>query len=159
MTMKIISESVNDTLKLGKLIAKNLHKGDILCLFGELGCGKTVLTKGIAQGLGIKSSKIISPSFVLIREHLKGRLPLYHFDLYRLKDAHDILALGYEEYLFDDGVTVVEWADRLKYLIPKELLKISLKVTGEKKRSIEISASGQQYEEMVHKLKIKRRTV
>ena len=82
--MEIVSDSVNDTIKVGSLIAKALNPGDIICLFGQLGSGKTVLAKGIARGLGIKKSNVISPSCVLIRRHLEGRLPLYHFDLYRL---------------------------------------------------------------------------
>ena len=79
--MDVISKSVAQTLNLGRRLARNLKAGDILCLFGNLGSGKTVLTKGIAEGLGVDKSKVISPSFVLIREHRQGRLPLYHFDL------------------------------------------------------------------------------
>src|SRR3989338_3030772 len=112
--MEIISKSVHDTKSIGKTIAKHLKAADIICLFGELGSGKTMLTKGIAGGLKIKESKVISPTFVLIREHSKGILPFYHFDLYRLKNECEIAAIGYEEYLYGDGVSVIEWADRLK---------------------------------------------
>jgi tRNA threonylcarbamoyladenosine biosynthesis protein TsaE len=150
--MKVLSKSVNDTLKIGKVIAKNLRKADIICLFGELGSGKTVLTKGIASGLGIKRRKVISPSFVLIRQYSTARIPLYHFDLYRLKTIEDILALGYEEYFYDDGITVVEWADRLKYLLPKEYLKIKLYIKSDSQRLLQISAFGKHYRELLGKI-------
>jgi tRNA threonylcarbamoyladenosine biosynthesis protein TsaE len=93
--MKIISRSFKETLKIGGIIAKYLKPQDIICLSGKLGSGKTVLAKGIASGLGIEVFNVTSSSFVLIREHLKGRLPFYHFDLYRLKAARDISVLGY----------------------------------------------------------------
>jgi len=152
LLMKIISKSVNDTLKIGKVIAKNLEKADIVCLFGELGSGKTVLTKGIASGLGIKRSKVISPSFVLIRQYSTAKMPFYHLDLYRLKTIEDILALGYEEYFYDEGITVIEWADRLKYLLPKEYLKIKLYIKSNSQRLLKISASGKHYKELLDKI-------
>lgn len=151
--MKIVSRCVNDTLNIGKRIAANIQEGDIICLYGDLGSGKTVLTKGIAQGLGIKKDKVISPSFVLIRQYNQGVLPLYHFDLYRLRVQKDILALGYEEYLYNEGVAVIEWADRLGYLLPKEYLRVDLGVRGAKKRQIEITFLGRRYEKLVERLK------
>jgi len=147
--MKIISNSVNETVKLGQVIARNLKPGDIICLFGQLGSGKTVFTKGIAQGMGIKKNMVSSPSFVLLRQHTKGRLPLYHFDLYRLKDLGDILGLGYEEYLYDKGVTIVEWADRLKYLLPQEYLKIKLSLKKDSQRLLEFIPVGRRYKELL----------
>ena len=150
--MKIISNSVNNTIRIGKIISKSLEPGDIICLFGDLGSGKTVLTKGIAEGLGIKRDRIISPSFVLIRQHQKGKFPLYHFDLYRLKDLGDILGLGYEEYFFDKGVTVIEWADRLKNLLPQEFLRIRLSVKTDSKRSLEFIAKGRRYTGLIKEL-------
>jgi len=149
--MKIVSRSVGDTIKIGRKIAKNLEKGDIVCLIGKLGSGKTVLTKGIAAGLGIKKEKIISPTFVLIRQY-RSKMPLYHFDLYRLAAPKDILVLGYEEYLYDEGVTVIEWANRLKYLLPEEYLKIELLITGDKLRLLELNAFGKHYKESLKKI-------
>ncbi len=143
--MKLISKSVKQTLAIGTKIAKNLKKGDIICLFGELGSGKTVLTKGIAAGLGIERDKIISPSFVLIRQYPGAKIPLYHFDLYRLRAAGDILVLGYEEYLYGAGVSVIEWADRLKYLLPAEFLKIELTIKAKTERWLKVSAFGKRY--------------
>ncbi len=147
--MQIISQSVSNTIKIGRVIAKNLKPADIICLFGELGSGKTVLTKGIATGLKIPQDKVISPSFVLIRIHNDGRLPLYHFDLYRLEKPQDILALGYEEYLFGEGVTVVEWADRLKRIMPSEFLKINLSLLADSRRLIKFSSYGGRYKELL----------
>ena len=152
--MQIISKSVNNTLAIGRAISKNLQLGDIICLFGQLGSGKTVLTKGIAQGLRIKKEKIISPTFVLIREY-KAKFPFYHLDLYRLKEPRDILNLGYEEYLYNEGITVIEWADRLKYLLPREYLKIELFIKSNSQRLIEFSALGKRYEELLGSLKNK----
>lgn len=150
--MHLISHSAKETMYIGKALAKNLKRGDIICLFGELGSGKTVLTKGIASGLGINNARVNSPSFVLIREYAQGRVPLYHFDLYRLKAQKDILALGYEEYLYGEGIAVIEWADRLKYLLPGEFLKVELFVRGESERRLEFSAVGERYKGMLAKI-------
>lgn len=150
--MRLISNSVSDTLKIGKQIAKNLRKGGIICLFGDLGSGKTVLTKGVAQGLGVKRNIVISPSFVLIRQYNAGRVPLYHFDLYRLKEPQDLLLLGYEEYLYDEGISVIEWAERLKYLLPQEYLKIKLYIKPGKQRLLEITAVGNSYKGLLDKI-------
>jgi tRNA threonylcarbamoyladenosine biosynthesis protein TsaE len=137
--MKIISRSVKETLRFGHKIAQKLKKGDIICLFGQLGSGKTVLAKGIIEALGVKRDKIISPTFCLIRQYQQAKFPVYHFDLYRLRQPHDVLELGYEEYLFGSGITVIEWADRLKYLLPAKYLKITLFIRGEQKRLISFS--------------------
>lgn len=150
--MEIISKSVNETKNIGEVIAKHLRPADIICLFGELGSGKTILAKGIARGLKIKESKVISPSFVLIREHSKGILPLYHFDLYRLKNECEIAAIGYDEYLYDDGVSVIEWADRLKSLMPKYFLKIELIFKSGSLRKIKFSAFGARYKGLLKKI-------
>jgi tRNA threonylcarbamoyladenosine biosynthesis protein TsaE len=150
--MKIISHSVSDTLKIGRAIAKNLEKGDIICLFGQLGSGKTVLTKGIASGLGIRRDAITSPSFILMRQYSKAKLPFYHFDFYRLNTLKNILTLGYEEYFYGNGVTVIEWADRLKYLLPPEFLKIALFIKNNKQRLLEFRAFGRHYKEVLGKI-------
>ncbi|HTZ11113.1 MAG TPA: tRNA (adenosine(37)-N6)-threonylcarbamoyltransferase complex ATPase subunit type 1 TsaE [Candidatus Margulisiibacteriota bacterium] len=144
--MDIISHSVGDTLKIGKAIAAQLKGSEIICLFGEFGSGKTILTKGIAKGLDITKEAVLSPSFVLIREHPGGRLPLYHFDLYRLKGEADIALLGYEEYLYGKGISVIEWAERLNKLLPREYLKVELFIRGKNERRIKFSAFGPQYD-------------
>lgn len=150
--MEIISNSVKETLNLGKRIARSLQKGDIVCLFGQFGSGKTVFTKGLASGMGIRKEEIISPSFVLIREYSGSPIALYHFDLYRLKDPQDIIRLGYEEYLYDEGVAVIEWADRLKRLLPKEYLKIELIVKSSSMRLFRFKGIGRRYEDLLEKL-------
>ena len=143
--MRVTSKSYKDTLKLGRIIAGRIKPADIICLFGQLGAGKTVLVKGIAEGLGIKRGEVVSPSFILMRLHKKGKIPLYHFDLYRLNNAQDILGLGYEEYLYGNGVAVIEWADRLKYLLPKEFIKVELYIKAERQRALKFSAFGRRY--------------
>jgi tRNA threonylcarbamoyladenosine biosynthesis protein TsaE len=149
--MQITSGSVSDTLRLGRHIARNLRKGDIICLCGDLGSGKTVLAKGIAEGLGIEKKEVVSPTFIIMREY-DGRLPMYHFDLYRLRDAGEMTGLGYEEYFFDNGVSVIEWAERLGGLTPASYLKIKIKVTAEKMRRITLTAKGGRYKEVIEKI-------
>lgn len=137
--MKLISNSVEETIKIGEKLAKRIKKGSCVALVGDLGSGKTVLTKGIAKGLGVKNPRYVnSPTFVIIKEY-KGRLPLYHFDLYRLNRSSVIDTENFEEYFYDDGVTVIEWADKIRKLLPKKFIEIRLKVIGENKRRIEIS--------------------
>ena len=147
--MKLLSNSVKDTINIGKAIAGNVQSGDIICLFGDLGSGKTMLTKGIAQGLKVNKKNVLSPSFVLLREYLNARIPLFHFDFYRLKNPKDILDIGYEEYFFGGGLTVIEWADRLKYLKPKEFLKVRLFVKGVLKRQFVFKAYGRRHKELL----------
>ncbi|MDD5428909.1 MAG: tRNA (adenosine(37)-N6)-threonylcarbamoyltransferase complex ATPase subunit type 1 TsaE [Candidatus Omnitrophica bacterium] len=136
--MKFISNSVEETIAIGVGLAKSLKKGACIALIGDLGSGKTVLTKGIAEGLGVKDPRYVnSPTFVIIKEY-KGRLPLYHFDLYRLNKATLLDAESYEEYFYGDGVTVIEWADKIRPLLPKKRIEVRLKAAGENKRKIEI---------------------
>ena len=150
--MHITTHSENETLKLGKIIAKYLKPGDIVCLMGELGTGKTILTKGIAVGLRIDKSKITSSSFILIRAHLEGRLPLYHFDLYRLEDIKSISLLGYEEYIYGDGVSIIEWAKRLKSLAPLECLRLELFHRLNSDRLIKFYAKGKRYKKIASQI-------
>lgn len=134
-----ISKSVEDTMKAGEKLAGRLKKGDLVAMIGDLGSGKTVLTKGIAKGLGVKNARYVnSPTFVIIKEY-KGKLPLYHFDLYRLDHPGILDSENFEEYFYGDGITVVEWADKIKGLLPKKRWKVKISVTGESKRKIEIS--------------------
>ena len=134
-----ISKSVEDTLSFGEKLAKRFKKGDFVALIGDLGAGKTVLTKGIAKGLGVKDARYVnSPTFVIIKEY-KGKLPLYHFDLYRLDHPGLLDAGNFDEYFYGDGVTVVEWADKIKGLLPKNRWEIRISVIGKERRKIEIS--------------------
>ena len=148
---KIISSGPEETKAFGKHLAKCLKSGDIVCLFGDLGSGKTTLIKGIAAGLNISPTKVNSPTFVLMNIH-EGRLPLFHFDLYRLENIHGINSIGYDEFLYGDGVSVIEWADRLGEFLPEEYLKIEMKHKKLDERVIQLSAKNRNfnYESFVH---------
>ena len=136
--MKFISNSVEETIQIGVKLARKLKKGDVIALIGDLGSGKTILTKGIAEGLGVKNPRYVnSPTFVIIKEY-KGKLPLYHFDLYRLSRSTLLDAESYDEYFYDDGVTVIEWADKIRTLLPEKRIEVRLKAAGEEKRRIDV---------------------
>jgi tRNA threonylcarbamoyladenosine biosynthesis protein TsaE len=152
--MRKLSTSVNQTLRIGKLLAQKLCGGEIILLSGSLGAGKTVLAKGIAQGLGIDQYNVVSPTFVLLRVY-KGKHLLHHFDFYRIKSPKDILALGYEEYLYSDAVTVIEWPERLKFLLPKEFLKIKLSNKSRNHRILEFIGRGPRYKQLLGSIKEK----
>ena len=139
--IEIISRSREETMRLGNAIALQAGAGDIICLFGDLGSGKTTLVKGMAKGLKINPTHLNSPTFVLFNIY-EGKLPLYHFDLYRLEKAREILNLGYEEYFYGKGVTVVEWAERLNNLLPEKFLRVELFHQNNSERLIKISAQG-----------------
>lgn len=145
--MEFIVDSVDKTLALGIKIGQLVNPGDIICLIGDLGTGKTHLTKGIANGLQIKSN-ITSPTFTIVNEY-EGRLKLYHFDVYRVNDADEIYAIGFDEYIFSDGVSIIEWANYIEELIPKEHIGINIKKApelGVDFRKIEILYSGSRYD-------------
>ena len=149
--MEKLSTSVSQTLKIGKAIARNLRGGEIILLSGCLGAGKTVLAKGIAQGLGIDKDNVISPTIVLLRVH-QGKHLLQHFDLYRLRTIEDIFALGYEEYFYSQAVTLIEWPERLKFLLPKEFLKIKLSMKAKNKRHFKFTAKGKKHKQLLDKI-------
>jgi len=149
--MEKSTSSVNQTLRLGKKIAGNFNGGEIILLSGGLGAGKTVLAKGIAQGLGINKNDVVSPTFVLLRAY-QGKHLLHHFDFYRIKTPQDIFALGYQEYLYSSAVTVIEWPERLKFLLPKEFLKIKLRVEGKQQRYFKFVAKGARYRKLLEKI-------
>lgn len=138
MRKVFISNSVEETMDLGRKLGEKIKKGSIVALIGDLGSGKTVFTKGIAQGLGVKNARYVnSPTFVIIKEY-KGRIPLYHFDLYRLDHYSSFDTMNYEEYFYGSGVTVIEWADKVRKLLPKKYIEVRLKVAGEQARKIQI---------------------
>lgn len=125
MGKQIIIKNESETKAFGEKLASGLKKGDILALIGDLGTGKTALTKYIAKGLGIRS-EITSPTFTIVREYKDGRLLLYHFDVYRVGSVEEMYDIGYEEYFYGDGVCVIEWADMISEIIPEEALIISI---------------------------------
>lgn len=119
-------------MALGEALGAKLAAGDVIALFGDLGAGKTTLTKGIAEGMNLPDD-IHSPTFTLIHEHL-GAVPLYHVDLYRLASEDDVESIGIEEYIYGHGVTIIEWADRMKTMLPPERLDIEIRMTGDETR-------------------------
>jgi len=145
MSLRVVSQSPIDTQALGEQLGGLLEAGDIVCLYGELGSGKTVLSKGIAIGLGVADeNRVRSPSFVLIHRY-QGRVPMYHADLYRLDGPTDITDIGLREFLAGDGVTVIEWADKLEASLPSERLDIVLAHQEEQTRLLTIIPQGERY--------------
>lgn len=152
MAKHFTSQSVAETMNFGKKLGRVLRGGETIALCGQLGSGKTVLAKGIAEALGVKSSKYVnSPSFVILKEY-KGRLPLYHFDIYRLNDISEFSTVDYTGYFYGKGVSVVEWADKIIELLPKEFLKIEMSVKGEKMRKISIVPHGKRYKKLLERV-------
>lgn len=150
--IKYISHDLKDTEKLGLKLGEILKKGDFINISGDLGTGKTTLTKSIGKGLGV-SEYITSPTFNLINEY-NGRLRLYHFDVYRLKSPEEMFDLGYEEYFYSDGVTIIEWGNNIVDMLPKERLDIYMDVgINDNERKIFINGKGKRYIEMEEELK------
>ncbi|OGX07363.1 MAG: tRNA (adenosine(37)-N6)-threonylcarbamoyltransferase complex ATPase subunit type 1 TsaE [Omnitrophica WOR_2 bacterium GWA2_47_8] len=142
--MEYLSKNEKETLKQAESLSKLLKPGDIVCLFGDLGSGKTTFTKGVAEALKVKKEDVNSPTFTLLNIY-RGKYPLYHFDLYRMESRKEILELGYEEFFYGEGVTLVEWAEKLKDLTPKEYLKVELSHQGPTERLIKIEPVGEKY--------------
>jgi tRNA threonylcarbamoyladenosine biosynthesis protein TsaE len=137
-SQQIETSNVEETLEFGGRLARELQRGDVIALSGELGAGKTALVKGIARGLGI-TVEVTSPTFTLIHEYGGGRWPLFHIDLYRLDSLPQALAIGIEDYLNGPGVTVIEWAERIASLLPPQTTRIRIESLGENTRRIEIA--------------------
>ena len=130
-----------DTEKLGEKIGQKVQPGTVIALIGDLGTGKTTLTKSIARGLGVTET-VTSPTFNIIREYRSGRLPLYHFDVYRIGDPDEMFELGYEEYFYGDGVCVVEWADIIEELLPEDAMVITIdRGASDEEREYEIEGA------------------
>jgi len=138
------------TLSIGAKIGQTAMPGDVVLLIGNLGAGKTCLVKGIAKGLGV-TGRVQSPTFVLARE-MKGRIPLYHLDLYRLGDVNEVDDLGIDEYIYGTGLTVIEWADKGLELMPPENLTVYFETTGENSRNIKFAATGKRYVDMLKEI-------
>ena len=139
------SHSPEETLAIGRRIGRAARPGDVVALAGDLGTGKTVLAKGMAEGLGAASAReVCSPTFVLCREYLGGRIPFYHLDAYRLRGAADLDGIGAAEILGGDGLAAVEWADRAPQALPQDHLEVRLEVTGPQERRLTFTAQGPQ---------------
>ncbi len=139
MAKKVVhkmSSSPQETREFGRKLAASLRRGDVIALIGPLGSGKTCLAQGICAGLGTKEPAT-SPSFVIINQY-PGKLTVYHFALYRLRNTRELEDLGYEEFFYDGGVCLVEWAEKVKELLPQKRIEISLKIVSENKRRIAV---------------------
>jgi len=132
---EVIVKNEQETEAFGLKLADMLKSGSVVALMGDLGAGKTTLTKAIAKGLGI-SSAVVSPTFTIIKEYDEGRLPLYHFDVYRINDEEEMFELGYEDYFYGDGVCVVEWADLIEGLLPEDAIRINIEYGSEENERI-----------------------
>ena len=122
---KIISKSPEDTFALGKQIGESVAPGSVLTLVGDLGVGKTVFTQGLAEGLGI-SDAVNSPTFTILQSYEEGRLPFYHFDVYRIGDISEMDEIGYEDCFYGDGVSLIEWADLIREILPDHYTQITI---------------------------------
>lgn len=129
--MRIQSESEQNTFEIAKELGKNVMPGEIYLLEGDLGVGKTVFAKGFACGLGI-TEPITSPTFTIIQEYEEGRIPLYHFDVYRIADVEEMYELGYEGYFFGEGVCLIEWASRIEEILPNDCHTVTIEKDLEK---------------------------
>lgn len=150
MEKSFICSTEKETLALANRLAKLLPGRAFITLDGELGAGKTVFTRGLAAGLGL-TDDILSPTFTIVAEHA-GERPLYHFDVYRLSDADELYAIGYEDYLRQEGVIVMEWAVLIPEAVPKAHLAVTLEGEGDLPRRVTLSASGNTYEEVLNQL-------
>ena len=148
----ITTSSLDETRRLGERLGRLLKEGDIICLHGELGAGKTSFTQGIAKGMGVAKAFITSPTFVIANEY-KGRLALYHIDLYRLNNIAEIEDIGLSEYLKGEAVTVIEWAEKAEGLLSEDRLSVYLESLGGDKRRLSFKATGKRYEEIIKGLK------
>lgn len=144
MEYKVTTNNEFETIEIAQDFESEKFPNMIICLDGDLGSGKTVFAKGIANALGVKEI-VTSPTFTKIKEY-EGELPLYHMDVYKLNGADD--SIGIEDYFTKGGVVVIEWSENIKEILPKEYLHIKFKVVGENKRILVIKPYGQQYEEL-----------
>ena len=135
------TNSPAETRALGFQLAAMLRPGDVLLLLGDLGAGKSELTRGIARGLGV-TSPVASPSFTILNVYDEGRIPLYHFDWYRLNSAEELYEMGMDEYLGGDGVAVVEWPSRCPEAVPETYLEVRIDTVGERDREIILTPRG-----------------
>lgn len=145
---RFVSANPEETMVFAERLAKLLRPKDVIALEGDLGAGKTTFTKGLARGLGIKKT-VNSPTFTIIKEY-RGIMPLYHMDVYRLEESGE--DLGFDEYFYDNGVTVIEWAHYIKDYLPPELLTIRIELGKDGKRIITVTPEGDRYEQLCKEL-------
>ncbi len=146
---KIYLKDEIDTKEIGYKLGKLLKKGNVVCLVGDLGAGKTTITQSIAKGLEIEDY-ITSPTFTIVNEY-EGAIPLYHFDVYRIASSEEMLEIGFEEYVYGQGVCIIEWANLIKEILPGDYLYIEMKYKEEGREMI-LTPYGKEYENLVKEL-------
>jgi tRNA threonylcarbamoyladenosine biosynthesis protein TsaE len=152
MTRVIDIPDLAATEAFGRRLGELLFPGAVVALVGQLGAGKTHLTRAVAEGLGVRNPAAVnSPTFVLIQEY-PARLPIYHFDAYRLSGPREFAELGVEEYFHGDGVCLVEWADKVDVTLPAEHVRVEIAITGETARRFTITATGRRFEDLLAQL-------
>ena len=154
MKLRVVStDSAEGTLTIAIALGALVREGDVICLSGDLGAGKTTFTQGLALGLGIPEDvPVSSPTFTIVAEHRSGRVPLYHFDVYRLSGPDDLLDIGFDDYLETGGVTVIEWADKIAEALPDDRLDITISITGDRQRTWRFAAGGPRSEALLEDL-------
>lgn len=146
MTKIMKTNSVEETMEIGRKIGRKVTRGVTICLTGDLGTGKTHFAKGFAEGLGIEGN-ITSPTFTIVNEYHEGRMPFYHFDVYRVHDTDEILQVGFEEYVYGQGVTLIEWADMIEPILPDEFIHVKIEKTqNDNERKITLKSFGRDYD-------------
>lgn len=151
-TIYVKTNDVGETIKLGSLIGSLLKAGDVVALMGQLGTGKTHMVKGIVEGQGISDGKIVtSPSYVLIKQY-KGNLPIYHFDAYRMESPDEMYDIGCIDFFWSDGISIIEWADKVIECLPDEIIKITIKTINKISRDIHVSYKGERYKDFMKEL-------
>jgi len=135
-----LSHNESETEKIGELLAASLRKGDVVAFFGGLGAGKTAFTRGLARGLGCQG-RVTSPTFTIVNEY-DGKIPLFHFDMYRLADEEELFDIGWEDYLARDGVCAVEWSERIPEALPGETVRVTIQRCTENEDWRNISIEG-----------------
>jgi len=133
-------ESVEETMALGARVATMVGPGTVLALYGDLGSGKTHFVKGIAEGLGISPAEVRSPTFTILSVHEEGEIPLYHFDAYRIQNPDEFVELGFEDYVHGEGITCIEWADRIPDLLPPDTIHLCFHHVAPSERRVTLGA-------------------
>ncbi len=146
---KIYLKNEQETGEMGYRLGQLLNKGDVVCLIGDLGAGKTTITKSIAKALEV-DDYITSPTFTIVNEY-DGKYPLYHFDVYRISSSEDMYEIGFEEYLYGDGICIIEWANLIEDILPDEYINIELNYKDEGREMILIPY-GEYYENIVKEI-------
>jgi len=154
IALEILSQSVDQTMHIGQALGTLLLGGDVICLSGDLGAGKTALTKGIGRGWGALEA-VTSPTFTLIHEHSRASnaQTLHHIDCYRLTGPEDAWGIGLDDMLYDNGIVVLEWPENILDALPEQRLWIALDMVGEEQRAIRMIPSGTRYESLVEQLR------